>query len=434
MRLLSGWIDLNGNGEFDDPSEEATAICTDSNGSGPGSASLTWSNASGLSSLADGTTTYVRLRIASSTSEISSPTGVASDGEVEDYPLNIIDPLENPAIGLAKDFVAITPLSNDPTDPDFNRYRLEYLLVAENFGDVVLNNLVLSDDVVTQFVNLNPTNFTAGIFTTTCDTTALSFTPDIEFTGNVSWDGTAASNIISTGQSLVVGEIGVVCIEFIVTVNPLDGNANNDTLVDNAATVSGTSPNNQTVTDTSTDGIDPDVDDDATNSGGEDTTNDDNVPNEDVPTPASYLVLIKDVQNCGQLGSVSCSGTYSTDGDSGIPNDVLEYRIRAFNISSQAITDVIVRDDVPANTDIAANQYSPNGEVTFICPASTQILDLDVSSSNYRINSNTNTDSNGETIEVDATGVDFGAVGGVCIVDSIVAGETLTMLFRSVIR
>ena len=78
---LKGWIDFNKNGVFD-ASEGATAtVPIDAT-----TATLTWNSLSGLTY----GSTYARFRIATLASEIANPTGLASDGEVEDYNLPMI--------------------------------------------------------------------------------------------------------------------------------------------------------------------------------------------------------------------------------------------------------------------------------------------------------------------------------------------------------
>jgi len=72
---VKGWIDFNRNGVFDN-SEVATATVAN----GTPTATLTWT---GLSGLTTGKL-YSRIRIATNATEIANPTGVASDGEVED--------------------------------------------------------------------------------------------------------------------------------------------------------------------------------------------------------------------------------------------------------------------------------------------------------------------------------------------------------------
>jgi len=81
---LTGWIDFNGNGQFD-PAEGTTV--TVPNGAINSVFTLTWS---GLSGLVAGTT-YARLRLTTSSFiTVNTPGGNAPDGEVEDYLLPVL--------------------------------------------------------------------------------------------------------------------------------------------------------------------------------------------------------------------------------------------------------------------------------------------------------------------------------------------------------
>ncbi|PWQ97949.1 GEVED domain-containing protein [Leucothrix arctica] len=87
--FVAGWVDFNKNGVFD-TGERNTDYPTTCNVNG--NVTLNWI---GLSGLSDGNT-YARLRIASDSDEASTATGVASDGEVEDYPVTIQTPSAAP--------------------------------------------------------------------------------------------------------------------------------------------------------------------------------------------------------------------------------------------------------------------------------------------------------------------------------------------------
>lgn len=81
--LLAGWIDFNLNGQFD-AGERATANVPP----GSTSATLQWNSLSGLTA----GPTYLRLRLSSDLSFVGNPQPQdgADDGEVEDYPLTIV--------------------------------------------------------------------------------------------------------------------------------------------------------------------------------------------------------------------------------------------------------------------------------------------------------------------------------------------------------
>lgn len=76
---VTGWIDFNGNGTFDAGEKSTIPNC----GAGLGSVSLSWTiPADYLPQV----TSYLRLRTATSVADLN-PTGIASNGEVEDYRL-----------------------------------------------------------------------------------------------------------------------------------------------------------------------------------------------------------------------------------------------------------------------------------------------------------------------------------------------------------
>ncbi len=79
---VAGWMDFDFNGQFD-AGERTQALCDGAQ------ASLAWTVPVGTSNRAG--TTYLRLRIASNAAELVLPTGVAADGEVEDYALDVAD-------------------------------------------------------------------------------------------------------------------------------------------------------------------------------------------------------------------------------------------------------------------------------------------------------------------------------------------------------
>ncbi|KOR31031.1 hypothetical protein TI04_02965 [Achromatium sp. WMS2] len=78
---VSGWIDFNRNGTFDNSDGElAQSTCSS------GQVTLTWS---GFATTIKVGPSYARFRTATSAAEIATATGAASDGEVEDYTFNI---------------------------------------------------------------------------------------------------------------------------------------------------------------------------------------------------------------------------------------------------------------------------------------------------------------------------------------------------------
>lgn len=75
---VAGWIDFNNNGTFDSGERQA-GTCSS------GLVTLNWT---GLTDLKTGSS-FVRFRIAGASGDVTNPIGIAGDGEVEDYPINI---------------------------------------------------------------------------------------------------------------------------------------------------------------------------------------------------------------------------------------------------------------------------------------------------------------------------------------------------------
>ncbi|MEL7978094.1 CshA/CshB family fibrillar adhesin-related protein [Isoptericola sp. F-RaC21] len=118
--FVSGWIDWNANGTFDDGERSDVVPCAD------GTATLTWTVPDdAVDSLGDDAT-FLRLRTASSQTEAGSPTGLAADGEVEDYTVEVDVP--NPGLTLTK--------TADPAGPVAPGTDVTYTVTVENTGEV----------------------------------------------------------------------------------------------------------------------------------------------------------------------------------------------------------------------------------------------------------------------------------------------------------
>lgn len=156
---VAGWIDFNLNGVFD-TAERTTNTCTS------GNAALVWS---AISTNSTGTS-YLRLRIASNASDITAPDSGASDGEVEDYPLNMVRSL-SPFVCDGTPYTVI----NDPSE---------------------LQSLDRNTLAVTSLGNLNPAVYINGTGYNALDNLIYGF-----YTGN----GTAGNTGISTGSIIRYG-------------------------------------------------------------------------------------------------------------------------------------------------------------------------------------------------------------------------------------
>ncbi|MEM7093492.1 MAG: SdrD B-like domain-containing protein [Actinomycetota bacterium] len=158
----------------------------------------------------------------------------------------------DPVIGLAKDVVG-TPLFVGN-----GQFQVTYSFVIENIGNVDLTNVTLADDFALTFVDATvvsgPTPAASG-----CSQAVVP---------------------ANGGTSLAVGESCTAIWSVVVT------NLVSNRVYDNTATVTGTAPDNSTVTDISDDGTVTDTDQDG----------EPNEPGENDPTP---VVIV--IGNCQQV-------------------------------------------------------------------------------------------------------------------------------------
>ncbi|MBK6996782.1 MAG: hypothetical protein IPH31_18330 [Lewinellaceae bacterium] len=181
----------------------------------------------------------------------SDPDGVDGDNNPDEESGTPVSIIQNPVLGVAKRNVQ-TVLNADGSANVTFEFNLE------NFGNVNLNNLTLTDNL-------------AATFPTTCAVTVMSLTSD-DFIVNPSFTGTGNNNMLAAGNDLPVGDKGAV----LLTVNVANCGASQTSFVNNA-TATGTSPGGTTVTDNSVNGSDPDG------------TDGDNNPDEESGTPVSFI-------------------------------------------------------------------------------------------------------------------------------------------------
>ncbi len=82
--VLYAWLDMNGSGGFDDATEEVIT------GAAVGATSITTVLFSIPSTATSPLTTYMRFRFCSAATTCDTPTGYATDGEVEDYEVQLV--------------------------------------------------------------------------------------------------------------------------------------------------------------------------------------------------------------------------------------------------------------------------------------------------------------------------------------------------------
>ena len=153
---------------------------------------------------------------------------------------------EAPAIGLAKD------VFSGPTSNGDGSFDVTYRLVVENFGDVDLAGVQVSDDLATTYA--------AAV------AWSVVSVGSTDFTVSGTYDGAGDIDLLTGVNTLVVGGSGTIDVTVRVTPGSDLGP------YDNTATASGTSPAGTTVADVSQDGVDPDPDADGDPSDNSDPT------------------------------------------------------------------------------------------------------------------------------------------------------------------
>ena len=225
---LYGWIDVNANGVFDNATERASVSVP--NGSNNIIKTLTFPVVPGGFT----GTTYARFRL-STDSAAASPTGAASDGEVEDYVATITKPGDGTVASFSK---IASGVSGGPTlaDTDFFGY------VVGSIGD-------LDNDGVTDLAVGVPHDDTGGnnrgavyLLFMKADGSVKTFTKIASGTSGVPTiqnDKQFGSSVAAIGDldgdgvtELAVGlgdNPGVVCVLFLRT----DGTVKNSTTIGN---------------------------------------------------------------------------------------------------------------------------------------------------------------------------------------------------------
>jgi uncharacterized repeat protein (TIGR01451 family) len=126
---LAGWVDLNGDGQFQS-AERATATVP----ANSGTASYTLGFPAGTVT----SNTYARFRVYGAVVADPQPTGNAVGGEVEDYPVTVV----NPQLTLVKHAAPTDVNGNGLTDAGDT---IQYSFTLSNTGDVAITNPGVTD-------------------------------------------------------------------------------------------------------------------------------------------------------------------------------------------------------------------------------------------------------------------------------------------------
>ncbi|MGA0199693.1 MAG: GEVED domain-containing protein, partial [Prochlorotrichaceae cyanobacterium] len=103
-------IDLNWDGDFLDAGEQVGTVLVPSNATNPRDFTVTFVTPSGMKT----GTTYARFRLSNTQSEVESPIGAATSGEVEDYSLTVTDVSQGPTFLCDPSFYIVTGSRNVP--------------------------------------------------------------------------------------------------------------------------------------------------------------------------------------------------------------------------------------------------------------------------------------------------------------------------------
>jgi gliding motility-associated-like protein len=215
-----------------------------------------------------------------------------------------------PQIGLAK------ALTNAVRQTD-GSYNVSYTVTVRNFGNADLNNVQISDDLVATFPS--PAQFRV--------TSAPTATGNL--TANPAFTGTGANVNLVSGGRLATGESQTV--SFTVNLTPNAATA----AYRNVAVGSGEDPAGRRITDTSTDGFNPDP-------------NGDTNPEENIPT---VLNIAGDTPRIGVAKSL-LSAVRQSNGSFN-----LTYLVTVRNYSNLALSNVQVTDNL-TNTFPTPAQFS----------------------------------------------------------------------------
>ena len=141
--------------------------------------------------------------------------------------------IENPLIGIAK---AASPAANC----DILEHVVTYVLNVQNYGDVALSNLQVVDGLASIF---GAGNYDVAVSSE-------------DFTVNLSYNGNTNQNLLTGADTLAVNGSGIITVSVSTDLDFVAA----PTTLDNTATARATSPTNVVVSDQSTNGSNPDPD------------------------------------------------------------------------------------------------------------------------------------------------------------------------------
>ncbi|MEM7734300.1 MAG: Ig-like domain-containing protein [Deinococcota bacterium] len=264
-----------------------------------------WTGSLNIGTLADGERIILLIRgtLADDAMGILSNTATVTADQDDPNPddnsdtatADIVPPDVTSQLGVAK------ALSNVIINPDNGSFELTFDFVVENLGNVAVSDVQLTDDLEAAFG--------AGNFE------LISLTSD-NLSVNPNFNGSSDINLLTGNDSLAAGEQATATLQVrVFTAGSYQ----------NSALVSGQDPLGNTITDTSTAGLDPDPDSDG------DPTNNDDATQVDLSPPGPLTALLQ---------KEAAAGNYAI-------GDVIDYTLTVTNPSGNGEALVVTLRDTP---------------------------------------------------------------------------------------
>jgi len=205
---------------------------------------------------------------------------------------------ELPILGVSK------RLSSGPSNNEDGSYDLSFELRVENFGDVSLGNLQVTEDIGTAF--------------DAADSWEILSIESQEFTVNTNFNGTTDSNLLSGLDTLETGNEGAISISLrVVPGAQLTGYTNQVVAL-------ATSPGGTPVTDESVNGSDPDPGNDGS-------------PEESSPTPVNFAEspVLGVTKRVSEGPALNFEGFFE-----------ITYEVKVFNLGNIVINNIQVMENL----------------------------------------------------------------------------------------
>ena len=237
-----------------------------------------------------------------------------NNGDAGNDDATVITFTEAPAIGIAKAMTGVSNLGD-------GRYQVNYQFNAKNTGDIVLNNVQVTENLANIFADAN-----------TFSVLSLS---SAQLTVNSGFDGSTDTNLLDLNQTLAASATATIELSVIITPAGDLGPYNN------SVSISSTSPSGDNFSDVSDNGTDPESNN---GEGGLDDT-----------TPVTFA-------EAPAIGIAKLLVAEPTNNNDGTYN--LSYQLVVENIGDISLSNVQVVEDLratfPAPATFVVNALSAN--------------------------------------------------------------------------